>query len=59
MENSKIAIVTIGQAPRKDMAEDIQQLRHGGLHVHEFGVLDSLSPSEIAALSPHRKKLMF
>ncbi|QTB21705.1 AroM family protein [Lysinibacillus sphaericus] len=56
MENSKIAIVTIGQAPRKDMAEDIQQLRHGGLHVHEFGVLDSLSPSEIAALSPSQEE---
>ncbi|MCT6817580.1 MAG: AroM protein, partial [Lysinibacillus fusiformis] len=31
------------------MAEDIQHLRQDGLHVHEFGVLDSLSPSEIAA----------
>ncbi|WP_155592657.1 AroM family protein [Lysinibacillus cavernae] len=52
MENSKIAIVTIGQAPRKDMAGDIQQLREAGLNVDEFGVLDSLSSSEIAALSP-------
>lgn len=55
MEHSKIAIVTIGQAPRKDMAEDIQHLRQDGLHFHEFGVLDSLSPSEIAALSPSQE----
>lgn len=52
MQHSKIAVVTIGQAPRKDMAEDIQQLREAGLHVHEFGVLDSLSSEEIATLSP-------
>ncbi|KPN95569.1 AroM family protein [Lysinibacillus sp. ZYM-1] len=55
MENSKIAVVTIGQAPRKDMEEDIQQLRQSGLHVHEFGVLDFLSPAEIAALSPSQE----
>jgi len=52
LKHSKIAVVTIGQAPRKDMAEDIQQLRTSGLHVHEFGVLDSLSPAEITSLSP-------
>ncbi|MEK5232962.1 AroM family protein [Lysinibacillus sp. FSL K6-0232] len=55
MENSKIAVVTIGQAPRKDMANDIQQLREAGLHVDEFGVLDLLSSAEIAALAPSHK----
>ncbi|WP_276577861.1 AroM family protein, partial [Bacillus thuringiensis] len=30
----------------------IQQLRASGLHVHELCVLDSLSPAEIASLSP-------
>lgn len=34
MRHSNIAVVTIGQAPRKDMAEDIQQLREAGLQVH-------------------------
>ncbi len=29
--NSNIAIVTIGQAPRKDMADDILQLKKGWL----------------------------
>ena len=52
MRHSNIAVVTIGQAPRKDMAEDIQQLREAGLQVQEFGVLDALSPSEIATLAP-------
>ncbi len=52
LKHSKIAVVTIGQAPRKDMAEDIQQLREAGIHVQEYGVLDSLSPDEIAKLSP-------
>ncbi|WP_238602212.1 AroM family protein [Lysinibacillus parviboronicapiens] len=50
--NSNIAIVTIGQAPRKDMADDILQLKKAGLHVTEFGVLDLLSSSEIATLAP-------
>lgn len=50
---SKIAIVTIGQAPRKDMASDILQLRYAGLDVTEFGVLDMLSMLEIEALAPH------
>ncbi|QQP11865.1 AroM family protein [Lysinibacillus agricola] len=52
MVESKIAIVTIGQAPRKDMAADIKQLENAGLHVTEFGVLDLLTSSEIAALAP-------
>ncbi|GLC88141.1 AroM family protein [Lysinibacillus piscis] len=48
----KIAVVTIGQAPRKDMATDIAQLLDAGLDVTEFGVLDTLSSAEIAALAP-------
>jgi len=55
LAKSKIAIVTIGQAPRKDMAPDIQQLKDAGLHVTEFGVLDLLTSSEIAALAPARE----
>ena len=50
---SKIAVVTIGQAPRKDMASDMRQLKNTGLDVTEFGILDLLSMLEIEALAPN------
>ncbi|MGN4123982.1 AroM family protein [Lysinibacillus sphaericus] len=59
MMHSKMAIVTIGQAPRQDMADDILQFKKDGLHVTEFGVLDLLSSSEIAALAPSVQNLDF
>lgn len=52
MKNMKIAVVTIGQAPRKDMASDIIKLKDAGLDITEFGVLDLLTLDEINTLAP-------
>ncbi|WP_107839567.1 AroM family protein [Metasolibacillus meyeri] len=52
MKNAKIAVVTIGQAPRKDMASDIVKLKDAGLDITEFGVLDLLTLDEINTLAP-------
>lgn len=45
----RIAFVTIGQAPRVDVAPDILGMLDGVADYQEFGALDGLTPAEIAS----------
>lgn len=48
---SRVALITIGQSPRTDMAEMIRWLG-SGVEIREAGALDDLAPETIAALAP-------
>lgn len=49
----KLALITIGQAPRADAAEDLSAILPAGADVLEKGALDTLDAADIAALAPH------
>lgn len=49
---SKVAFVTIGQAPRVDLTPDILAETRAELAVQEFGALDGLDHAAVAALAP-------
>lgn len=49
---SRIAFITIGQAPRPDVVPEILERLDPAAAYDEFGALDGLTPSEIAAEAP-------
>lgn len=48
----RVASLTVGQTPRADVLPDIMAHMPVPIEVEEFGALDGLSDSEIAALAP-------
>jgi protein AroM len=48
----RIAFVTIGQSPRVDLTPEILERLRGQIEAVEFGALDDLSPTEVAAMAP-------
>lgn len=48
----RLGLVTIGQAPRADLSEDLHALLPAEAEVTEHGALDGLTGAEIAALAP-------
>ncbi len=48
----RVASLTVGQTPRADVLPDILAHMPAPIEVEEFGALDGLSDSEIAALAP-------
>ena len=53
MAHKRLAMVTIGQAPRLDMVPDLRAgLGEAKVEMVEFGALDDLSDAEIYALAP-------
>ena len=48
----RIGAITIGQSPRVDVVPEMQQILGPDVEIVQAGVLDGLSPEEIAALAP-------
>ncbi|MGI5963455.1 MAG: AroM family protein [Lawsonibacter sp.] len=48
----KIGAVTIGQAPRTDVMEDLNELLQGDIELIQAGALDSLTLEEVEKLRP-------
>ena len=48
----RVGLVTIGQSPRDDVVPEIRRYLPPGVEILEAGVLDGLSPEEIAAHAP-------
>lgn len=48
----KIGLITIGQAPRTDIMEDLSPMLSGTFEIFQRGALDGLSEAELAALAP-------
>ena len=50
----KIGAITIGQAPRTDVTEDIMRLFDGKVELLQRGGLDGLTKEEIARFAPEK-----
>ncbi|MCF8467390.1 MAG: AroM family protein [Sneathiella sp.] len=48
----RLALVTIGQAPRVDIVPDMMGTIDASFEITEFGALDGLTPAELAAMAP-------
>lgn len=48
----KIGLITIGQAPRTDIMEDLWPMLSDAFEIYQRGALDGLSETELAALAP-------
>src|SRR5262245_3355114 len=48
----KVGLVTVGQAPRADVAPDMAAILGDGVEILEAGALDGLGREEIATLAP-------
>ena len=51
---NKIGLITIGQAPRLDIMEDIQPIFGEHVEVLQRGALDNLSEDELLAIAPEQ-----
>lgn len=49
---SRLATVTVGQAPRDDIVPEIVDRLHRDVEVTQYGVLDGLGLDDIAAMAP-------
>jgi len=52
LEKVKVGLLTISQSPREDIVPEIAPLFHPCLEILEKGLLDNLSPEEIARFQP-------
>jgi protein AroM len=49
---ARLALITIGQAPRIDVVPEMAEILGPGVELVERGALDDLGPAQIAALAP-------
>jgi len=52
LNKTRIGLLTIGQSPRDDITSDMRPLLSSDIEIVEYGVLDDLSPEELAFLMP-------
>ena len=52
MASKRVAFITVGQSPRVDIMPEMLGWIGGGIEAVEMGLLDGMSPAEIAALEP-------
>ena len=52
INGKRLALVTIGQAPRVDITPDMMQGLDAEYDITEFGALDGLTKEEVARLAP-------
>lgn len=55
-KNKTIAILTIGQAPRKDLEQTLNNIFINQEHIIQYGALDELAEAEINSLRPETDK---
>jgi protein AroM len=56
LSKKRIGFLTIGQSPRDDITFDMRPLLSPDIETVEYGVLDDLSPEEIASLTPQAQE---
>ncbi len=52
IQGKRLALVTIGQAPRVDITPDMMRGFEDAYEITEFGALDGMTKEEVAALAP-------